>query len=62
MGVAADLAKRDMDSRVSHLKNLRTKLLQELPDTIDEYIINGDPEHCLPNLVSPVLMKPGPFS
>jgi cysteine desulfurase len=52
MGVAADLAKRDMDSRVSHLKNLRTKLLQELPDYIDEYLINGDPEHCLPNLVS----------
>jgi cysteine desulfurase len=52
MGVAADLAKRDMVSRVSHLKNLRAKLLQELPDYIDEYHINGDPEHCLPNLVS----------
>jgi cysteine desulfurase len=52
MGVAADLAKRDMDSRVSHLKNLRTKLLQELPDYTDEYLINGDPDHCLPNLVS----------
>jgi len=52
MGVAAELAKRDMDSRISHLKNLRTKLIQELPDHIDEYLINGDPEHCLPNLVS----------
>jgi cysteine desulfurase len=52
MGVAADLAKRDMESRVSHLKNLRAKLLQELPDYIDEYHINGDPKHCLPNLVS----------
>jgi cysteine desulfurase len=52
MGVAADLAKRDMDSRLAHLNNLRTKLLQELPDSIDEYIINGDPEHCLPNLLS----------
>lgn len=52
MGVAADLAKRDMDLRIGHLKNLRGKLLQELPDHVDEYIINGDPEHCLPNLVS----------
>jgi cysteine desulfurase len=52
MGVAADLAKRDLASRVLHLKNLRTKLLQDLPNYIDEYHINGDPEHCLPNLVS----------
>jgi cysteine desulfurase len=52
MGVASDLAKRDMDSRIAHLKNLRNKLLQELPDYIDEYLINGDPEHCMPNLVS----------
>ncbi len=52
MGIAADLAKRDMDSRISHLKYLRAKLLKELPDYIDEYHINGHPEHCLPNLVS----------
>lgn len=51
-GVAADLAKGEMDSRISHLKNLRTKLLRELPEYIDEYLINGDPDHCLPNLVS----------
>ncbi|MBN1833615.1 MAG: cysteine desulfurase [Deltaproteobacteria bacterium] len=52
MGVAAELAKRDMASRVSHLKNLRTILLKDLPSYIDEYRINGHPEHCLPNLVS----------
>jgi cysteine desulfurase len=52
MGVAAKLAKQDMDSRIAHTANLRDKLLGELPDHIDEYIINGHPEHCLPNLVS----------
>jgi cysteine desulfurase len=52
MGVAADLALKEMDARLAHLKRLRLKLLQELPNYIDEYTINGDPEHCLPNLVS----------
>jgi len=52
MGVAADLAVREMDSRLVHLKRLREKLLKELPDYIDEYIINGHPDYCLPNLVS----------
>jgi len=52
MGVAADLASREMDERLTHLKKLRGKLIQELPNYIDEYIINGHPEHCLPNLVS----------
>ena len=52
MGAAADLARRDMDSRFAHLKALREKLLGELPNYIDEYIINGHPEHTLPHLVS----------
>jgi cysteine desulfurase len=52
MGVAAELALRDMDSRVTHLKRLREKLLEEMPNYIDEYSINGHPEHSLPNLVS----------
>ena len=52
MGVAADLALKEMDARLAHLKRLRLKLLQELPNYIDEYTINGDPDHCLPNLVS----------
>ena len=52
MGVAADLALKEMNARLAHLKRLRLKLLQELPNYIDEFTINGDPEHCLPNLVS----------
>ncbi len=51
-GVAADIAKRDMDQRSAHLKNLRETFLKALPDYIDDYIINGHPEHCLPNLIS----------
>jgi cysteine desulfurase len=52
MGVAAELAQRDMDSRISHFKKLREKLLKELPNYIEEYHLNGHPEQSLPNLVS----------
>jgi cysteine desulfurase len=52
MGVAAELAKRDMDGRIKHLKALKEKLLRDLPNYIDEYEINGHPEYSLPNLVS----------
>ena len=52
MGVAAELAIRDMESRIAHGKKLKEKFLHELPNYVDEYIINGHPEYCLPNLVS----------
>ena len=52
MGAAADIAQRDMDSRGAHLNHLKQKLLDELPNYIDEYIINTHPEFSLPNLVS----------
>jgi cysteine desulfurase len=52
MGVAADLARENMASRLSHLSALKNKLLGDLPDYIDEYIINTPVEHSLPNLVS----------
>jgi len=52
MGVAAELAARDMISRMSKMKKLKDLLLRELPNHIDEYILNGHPELSLPNLVS----------
>jgi cysteine desulfurase len=52
MGVAAELAQRDMDSRISQAKKLKERLLTELPNYIEEYYINGHPEQSLPNLVS----------
>ncbi len=51
-GVAADLALRDMDARLSHLKKLKAKLLAGLREKIDDIHINGHPETSLPNLVS----------
>lgn len=52
MGKAAELAQRDLESRLNHIKRLKDKFLSELPDYIDEYIINTHKEHSLPNLVS----------
>jgi cysteine desulfurase len=52
MGVAAELAARDMDSRIASMKKLKDRLLRELPNTIDEYIVNGHPELSLPHLLS----------
>jgi cysteine desulfurase len=52
MGKSAELALRDMDRRLAHLNALKDKLIRELPNFIDEYIINTHPEFSLPNLVS----------
>jgi len=52
MGVAAELAAKDMASRISAMKKLKDRLLRELPKSIDEYIVNGHPELSLPHLVS----------
>lgn len=52
MGVAAEIALQRLESRMAHTRGLRELLLRELPNYIDEYIINGHPEYCLPNLLS----------
>jgi len=52
MGVAAELAARDMDSRLKHNKHLKRRLIDGLKEKIEEVYINGHPEHSLPNLVS----------
>ena len=52
MGVAAQFAHQDMPKRLAHFETLKGKLLRELPDYIDEYIINSHPQYSLPNLVS----------
>jgi cysteine desulfurase len=51
-GKAAELASRDMDKRLTHLQTVKNKLLNELPNFIDEYIVNTHPDHSLPNLLS----------
>ncbi len=52
MGAAADAASRQLDQWIEHCRRLKTKLLTELPESIDEYIINTHPQHSLPNMVS----------
>jgi cysteine desulfurase len=52
MGVAAELAQKEMESRMTHANGIKTKLTKGLKEKIDEIIFNGDPENALPNLVS----------
>jgi cysteine desulfurase len=52
MGKAAQLARQDMDKNVAYLKGLKERFLKQLPDYIDEYIINTHPKYSLPNLIS----------
>ena len=52
MGVAADLARRDLDRRLTHLEALKAKLLADLPNYIDEYVVNTPSGPSLPNLAS----------
>ncbi|HSO17976.1 MAG TPA: cysteine desulfurase family protein, partial [Desulfosarcina sp.] len=52
MGVAAELARRDMPDRLAHLTALKDRLLKGLARTVDDIIINTPPGDSLPNLVS----------
>jgi len=51
-GVAADIAARDLESRMKQLGGLKQKLIDDLPNYIDEYIINTHLDYSLPNLIS----------
>jgi cysteine desulfurase len=52
MGKAAEIAIRDMEERYAHLAELKSYFLKELPNYIDEYLVNTNLEHSLPYLVS----------
>jgi len=52
MGVAAELARRDMGIRLEHLLKLKGKLLADLPRKLGDIIMNTPVEASLPNLVS----------
>jgi cysteine desulfurase len=49
---AAELAMERMDSRLRHLRGLKDLLVQELPNYIDDYIVNTNLEHSLPYLLN----------
>jgi cysteine desulfurase len=52
MGVAAELAHRNMEERLAHLEKLKAKLLSGISQTIEDIIVNTPAEDSLPNLVS----------
>lgn len=52
LGAAAEMAAREMDSRISHCLGLKKKLIQGLQKNIEGIFLNGHPELSLPNLVS----------
>ncbi|MEW6771138.1 MAG: cysteine desulfurase family protein [Bacillota bacterium] len=52
MGVAAELAKKEMASRIQHLQALRDRLIRELPARVPHTILLGHPRQRLPNNVS----------
>jgi cysteine desulfurase len=51
-GVAAEVTRQNLDVWNSHYKKLKAKLLNDLPNYIDDYIINTHAEHSLPNMLS----------
>lgn len=51
MGVAADLARQEMEQRVHHLLSLRKAFLAHL-STMEDITVNGHPTLCLPGLIS----------
>jgi cysteine desulfurase len=52
LGMAAELANKNMTDRIKHLVPLRNRLLFELPSTIDHVIATGHMEHRLPGNAS----------
>jgi cysteine desulfurase len=52
MGVAAELARADMDSRAAHARVLKERMASGLKKGIEHLIFNGHPEYNLPHLLS----------
>jgi cysteine desulfurase len=52
MGVAAEIAAKEMEFRIKHTRKLKQKLIEGLQSRIEDILINGHPELSLPNLVS----------
>ena len=52
MGKAAELALKDMATRSSYLQSLKDHLVASLPDYLDEYLINTNLEHSLPEMLN----------
>lgn len=49
-GMAAKLAREEMDQRVSHVRRLRDRFEAGVPERVEEIVFNGDRERRLPHL------------
>ncbi len=52
LGMAAEIARRDMASGVAALRETRDRLYGALTARLDDIRRNGDPDNCLPNTLS----------
>jgi cysteine desulfurase len=52
MGKAAELAIKHMPSRIDYLEGLKKYIIDNLPNHIDEYLINTNLDHSLPDLLN----------
>lgn len=52
LGKACEIAKRDFEKNISHLRKMRDKLHNGLKDKFKKIKLNGDPERRLPNTLS----------
>lgn len=52
MGKAAEIAVRDMESRIAHVTPLRDRLIKEIPESIEEVMLVGHPTQRLPGNAS----------
>jgi len=52
LGKAAEIAKRDMDENLSHMKEMRDSFYQKLKEVYPDIKLNGHPDHRLPNTLN----------
>lgn len=52
LGMACEIAARDLEKNMSHMKRMRDRLRASLREQIEEIRFNGHPEACLPNTLS----------
>ena len=52
LGKACEIAQRDLDKNIAHMKFLRDRLHEGLMAQTPDIRLNGDRQHCLPNTLS----------
>jgi cysteine desulfurase len=48
-GKAVQLVEKNRDQRIEHVESLQTQLWERFEDELDDIVLNGDPDHRLPN-------------